>query len=140
MKITKKLLTSVIVVIMAFSFMFCALADTSAVPFLDFSSYTDGLFGTLTDGLFGSATDGLFGSFTDGLFGSDTDADAAVTGDIDEDNTITAADARLILRAAVGLEELSSLQKKAADVDGDGAITAADARSVLRAAVGLELL
>lgn len=53
-------------------------------------------------------------------------------GDADGDGKITAADARLILRASVGLEEVSL---DAGDVDGDGKITAADARQVLRNSV-----
>ncbi len=140
MKITKRIMTSIVVVIIACSFVFCALADTSPVPFLDFSSYTDGLFGTLTDGLFGSFTDGLFGSFTDGLFASDTDVAKAATGDIDGDGEISAEDARLTLRAAVGLKKLTSELKKAADVDKDKNVTAEDARLILRAAVGLQKL
>lgn len=59
-------------------------------------------------------------------------------GDIDLDNSVTAADARLALRYAVKLESLSNLQKLAANVDKDLAITAADARLILRAAVKLE--
>ncbi len=59
-------------------------------------------------------------------------------GDIDGDGNITAADARLALRASVALENLDEVQKKAADADGDGNITAADARLILRASVGLE--
>ncbi|MCH5198765.1 MAG: metallophosphoesterase [Oscillospiraceae bacterium] len=59
-------------------------------------------------------------------------------GDIDLDESVTAADARLALRYAVGLEELSNLQKLAANVDKDLAITAADARLILRAAVKLD--
>ena len=55
-------------------------------------------------------------------------------GDVDGDGKITAADARLILRAAVGLEEVSL---ESGDVDGDGKITATDARKVLRDSVGL---
>ena len=140
MKFTKKIITSVVVVIIACSFVFCAMADTSAVPFLDFSSYTDGIFSSLTDGIFGSYTDGIFGSITDAIFGSDTDASEAVAGDLDGDNVISAEDARLTLRAAVGLEELTPALVKAADVDNDGAVTSADARLVLRAAVGLETL
>lgn len=58
-----------------------------------------------------------------------------IKGDADGDGRITAADARLILRAAVGLEEVS-LER--GDMDGDGKITAADAREVLRDSVGLE--
>ena len=69
-------------------------------------------------------------------------ANAASIGDVDGDNAITAADARLALRAAVGLEAYghNSKEYKACDVDFDGQITAADARLILRAAVGLETL
>lgn len=55
-------------------------------------------------------------------------------GDVNYDGKITADDARLVLRAAVGLEELA---KYSADVDGDGKITANDARMILRNSVGL---
>lgn len=59
-------------------------------------------------------------------------------GDVDFDEQISPADARLVLRAAVELERFSARQKLAGDVDRDGAITPADARVILRAAVGLE--
>lgn len=59
-------------------------------------------------------------------------------GDVDSDGKITAADARTILRASAGLENLSAAQKKTADVNNDGKITAADAREVLRESAGLE--
>lgn len=65
-------------------------------------------------------------------------ASALTMGDVDGDGGIKAADARLALRASVGLENLDENQKKAADVDYDGAIKAADARLILRASVGLE--
>ena len=65
---------------------------------------------------------------------------ANILGDIDGDGAIKAADARLALRASVGLETLSETQKKAADADFDGVIKAADARLILRASVGLETL
>ena len=63
-----------------------------------------------------------------------------VPGDVDGDERVTAADARLALRAAVGLEDYApgSREFLASDVDADGGITAADARLILRAAVGLE--
>ena len=61
-------------------------------------------------------------------------------GDLDGDGSVTAADARLVLRAAVGLETFDADQTFYADVDYDKAVTAADARLVLRAAVGLEKL
>ena len=64
---------------------------------------------------------------------------AAVAGDVDGDNQVTAYDARLALRASVGLEKYSknSAKFKAADYDGDGSITSQDARSILRLSVGL---
>ncbi len=61
-------------------------------------------------------------------------------GDVNLDGQITAADARLALRASVRLEALSDIQLLAADVDGKAGITAADARLILRASVGLEKL
>ena len=67
-------------------------------------------------------------------------ANAAVTGDVDGDGTVTAADARLALRAAVALEDYKkgSAQFTGADVIADGEVTAADARIILRMAVDLE--
>ncbi len=61
-------------------------------------------------------------------------------GDLDFDGAITASDARLALRAAVGLEDFDALLISIGDVDFDGKITAADARKILRAAVQLEVL
>ncbi len=61
-------------------------------------------------------------------------------GDVSGDGKITAADARLTLRASVKLENLDAKQIKAADVDGKAGLTAADARLILRASVGLETL
>ena len=62
---------------------------------------------------------------------------AAEKGDIDADGNITAADARLALRMAVGLEEVTDEIKALADFDGSGAVEAADARLILRVSVGL---
>lgn len=60
-------------------------------------------------------------------------------GDADLDGDVTSADARLILRYAVGLEEkYSNAQKYRSDVDGDKDIDSADARAALRIAVGLD--
>ena len=61
-------------------------------------------------------------------------------GDLDFDGLITASDARLALRAAVGLEDFDALLVSVGDVDFDGKVTAADARKILRAAVQLEVL
>lgn len=59
-------------------------------------------------------------------------------GDIDNDGKISASDARLTLRASVGLEKFNIELTKKADVDKDNKISAADARLILRASVGLE--
>ena len=61
-------------------------------------------------------------------------------GDLNNDGSVTAADARLALRAAVGLETLPSSLVARADFAGTGTLTAADARILLRIAVGLETL
>ena len=66
-------------------------------------------------------------------------ADAAIRGDVNADGTVSADDARLVLRCAVELEVLSDAQKTVADIDGNGKITASDARIILRTAVGLEI-
>lgn len=65
---------------------------------------------------------------------------AFLRGDVSGDGEITAEDARLCLRQAVGLEtyEAGSDEFAACDVTGDGEVTAEDARLILRAAVGLE--
>lgn len=54
-----------------------------------------------------------------------------IRGDVDGDGKVTASDARLILRAAVGLEEIDN---EKGDIDGDGKITSADSREALRTA------
>ena len=66
-----------------------------------------------------------------------------IPGDADGDGKLTSADARLALRASVGLKEAGDVEKDSAaylacDVDGDGKVTSADARLILRASVGLE--
>ena len=65
-------------------------------------------------------------------------ADVYTPGDIDDNGKITAADARLVLRASAKLETLSENQKLAADVSKDKKITAADARTILRVSAKLE--
>ncbi len=61
-------------------------------------------------------------------------------GDIDGDGILTAADARLALRAAVGLEsyDKSSPFYIAARVESADTVSASDARKILRGSVGLE--
>ncbi len=73
------------------------------------------------------------------LFCLSAAANAALTGDIaGDDKKVTASDARIILRASVGLESLTDEEKSVADTNEDGKITASDARDVLRMSVGLD--
>lgn len=62
----------------------------------------------------------------------------SVTGDIDSDGKVTAADARLVLRCAADLAKLDGAYFVAADVNQDGKVTASDARKTLRVAANIE--
>ena len=59
-------------------------------------------------------------------------------GDVDFSGEVNSSDARTILRAAVGLEDLDADARLLADMDNDTFITASDARLALRTAVALE--
>lgn len=63
----------------------------------------------------------------------------SLTGDVNGDNKIDAADARLVLRHSVNLEMISASRLSNADINADGFINAADARLVLRIATNLPL-
>ena len=71
---------------------------------------------------------------------NDSPVAAGLLGDANLDGKVTAADAAEILRAVVGLTELSDTAAFFADVNQDGSVTAADAAFILRAVVGLETL
>lgn len=58
-------------------------------------------------------------------------------GDVDEDGSITAADALLVLKSVVSLQTLTTDQQTRADVDWDASITAADALLILKRVVNL---
>ncbi|MBR5496657.1 MAG: dockerin type I repeat-containing protein [Clostridia bacterium] len=60
-----------------------------------------------------------------------------VVGDTNCDGDITAADARIALRAAANLDKPEWIVSEAADIDDNGKITASDARTILRIAAGL---
>ncbi|MBQ8209253.1 MAG: leucine-rich repeat domain-containing protein [Clostridia bacterium] len=64
--------------------------------------------------------------------------DVVVSADVNGDATITAADARLALRASASLDKIEGVYAIAANYNGDGDITAADARQILRKSAGLE--
>lgn len=59
-------------------------------------------------------------------------------GDVDADGSVTASDARSILRQSVSLDKAEGLDLICSDTDMNGEITAADARLALRASVSLE--
>ena len=70
-----------------------------------------------------------------------TEYTVVVKGDLDSDGAVSASDARLTLRASVGLENNSAEWfTEAGDIadDGGSKLTAADARLILRGSVGLE--
>lgn len=60
-----------------------------------------------------------------------------ISGDIDGNGTLDSADALMILRASLGLQNLGDKERKNADVNGDGTVDSGDALIVLRRAVGL---
>ena len=74
---------------------------------------------------------------------TDTDIQKTITvtygmlGDLDEDESITAADALETLRISIGLSEADDAANALADVDGDGNVTANDALDILRFSIGL---
>lgn len=72
------------------------------------------------------------------VFSGNVFASQRLAGDINGNSVIEAADARLVLRHSVGLEEFDEAQLFLADVDKKDGITASDARTVLRMSVGLE--
>lgn len=61
-----------------------------------------------------------------------------VMGDTDCDGKVSAADARVALRMAAGVENASAAAISAADADFDGKVTASDARMVLRVAANID--
>lgn len=63
-----------------------------------------------------------------------------IYGDVNLDSVVNAADAVVILRAVVGLIELSEEEAFFADLNQSGTVTAADAAYLLRALVGFEVL
>lgn len=61
-----------------------------------------------------------------------------IPGDVNADGKITAADARLTLRASAKLQTLTTKEAVLADINSDGKITASDARKILRISAKLE--
>lgn len=65
-------------------------------------------------------------------------AETVKPGDVNGDGSITASDARKILRISAQLDSSDAQTQIIADVNGDGQITASDARKVLRISALLE--
>ncbi len=63
---------------------------------------------------------------------------SVIKGDLNGDGKVTAADARIALQIAAGLQKPTAEQLKAGDIDGNGKIGANDARAILRMAAGLK--
>lgn len=64
--------------------------------------------------------------------------DSAVVGDANEDNKLSAVDARLVLQSVAGINKLDNYQSLLADMNGDGVVTAVDARIILQMVAGLK--
>lgn len=58
-------------------------------------------------------------------------------GDVDNDHFVTSTDALIVLRAAMGLAELSDDRAALADFNGSGSVGSDDALSILRLVMGL---
>ena len=71
---------------------------------------------------------------------SSIDFEVRKIGDADNNGKISAADARIVLRAAAKLEELTEEDVKFCDITQDGKVMSADAREILRASAGLSEL
>ncbi len=87
-----------------------------------------------------SDTDPGFDTDTETDPDTDTDSDEeeeVMIGDADKDNSVTSSDALKLLRASIGLDDLSSLPMIVIDVTGDNSVDSADALEVLRFSVGL---
>ncbi len=60
-----------------------------------------------------------------------------ILGDVDGDGEVTIADALLVLRYCMGVQELTDAQLEVADINGDGEVSLDDAILLLRLAMGL---
>ncbi|MCR5782546.1 MAG: dockerin type I repeat-containing protein, partial [Clostridia bacterium] len=74
----------------------------------------------------------------EGAVPGDEAAAKLTKGDVDGDGYLTPADARLILRYSVKLEEMTDEQRDRGDMNNDGEVLANDARLALLACVLLE--
>lgn len=96
----------------------------------------DGGYGWISYNLIGNSTVNKAGSYVT-YYLNYLPLDNYMMGDVNNDGSITAADSRLALRYATGLESLTDQQKVLADVDGNSEILAADSRYILQYATGM---
>lgn len=88
----------------------------------------------------GSGDDGSGGNGSgDDGSGDDGSGDVfqGLYGDVDQDGRVTLSDASLLLRGALGITELSDVQRQAGDYDQDGSVTLKDVTLVLKRALGI---
>ena len=62
-------------------------------------------------------------------------ANGIIYGDEDDSKSVDLADAQLVLKAALKIDQLSETAMKAADVDGNGNVDLGDAQLVLKRAL-----
>ena len=60
-----------------------------------------------------------------------------MAGDVDGDGKITSEDSSLVLKATVGLIQLTEIQRQCADIDGDGSVNSEDSGYINEMANGL---
>jgi hypothetical protein len=70
-------------------------------------------------------------------FSYDAGSDSLYDGDMNQDTKVSAVDALLALRIAVGLDAMTGAMLGHGDMNRDGKISAVDALLILRKAVGL---
>ncbi len=108
---------------------------TGGISTMRYVLITLGGAGTLTLDALQLAPSATFASFSDGIVkdeASDQPLLPGVLGDVNNDGSITTADARLILKYTVGGEQFSMTQKALGDYNGDGTVSTSDAREILK--------
>ncbi len=79
-----------------------------------------------------------YGEYTADFEYTVADRPQRILGDVNGDGNVSAADARLALRASAMLENIDEPSFYAADVDFDDKVSASDARKILRVSAGLD--
>ena len=101
------------------------------------SSWVEGGYGWVTYNWLPTACAMKVGNIPLGIRTPVLSTDDYILGDINEDGSVTAADARLALRYSVGLETPTARQYVLADVNGDSYVNSTDAWAINQFATGL---